>query len=189
MQQQPSEPDAAELFRPELQPGEQLLWTGRPGRSRNVTRASGPFGGMLVFIAIFAVVGVTQGLHSGQSLANLTPLALFVGLMLWNFLRPMRRARTPVRNVFYAVTDERVLLLVDGEERSLHAVELSDIPAIEKRERGNGSGSIIFTGIPATMPTFSTSEGQPSAAIVFLSFNDIPDVYHVYRIIEEHRNP
>jgi hypothetical protein len=97
----------------------------------------------------------------------------------------MRAVRNAVRNISYAVTDKRLLLLAGAEERSLHAVELSDIPAIEKRERADGSGSIIFTGIPAAMPSFTTGSGT---TIVFLAFENISNVDDVYRIIEDHRN-
>lgn len=188
MQQQSNEPSVVERFRPELRPGEQLLWTGRPGRpdrSQNVMRAAGPFAPFAVFIAIFALVAVTQARHSGQSMVNLAPFALILGLMLWTFLRPMRRARNTSQHLFYAVTGKRVLLLVTANERTLHAVELSDIPAIEKRERPDGSGSIIFTGIPSVVPT---SPSTDATTALFLAFNDIPNVDDVYRIIEDHRN-
>ena len=184
MQQQPDQTGTIEQFRPELQPGEQLLWTGRPGRPSSRFQTTRPFGGLFLFVAFFAVVAITQARHSGQSLANLLPFALIAGLMLWNFSRPMRAARNTVRNVSYAVTDKRVLLLTSGEERSLHAAQLSDIPAIEKRERADGSGSIVFTGIPAALPSFTTGSG---GTILFLTFEDIPNVDDVYRIIEDHR--
>jgi hypothetical protein len=92
------------------------------------------------------------------------------------------------RHTFYAVTDRRVLVLADFASRSLNAVLLGNIPAIQKHVRTDGVGSLRFGtgGGLATMyedtglEFFGAMYGAPAPA-----FLNIPEANQVANLVTQ----
>jgi hypothetical protein len=138
-------PEDHSRWRPWLLAGERLLWSGRPKRGlvfRLADLYMVPLG--LLWFAL------SVGLDSRNLLADAPwafgPWAMLMGvfglyLLTGGFLHEaFLRAR-----LFYAVTDQRVLVLRTGRFRGgLKSIEIEYLPMLELRERGDGRGTLVF---------------------------------------------
>jgi hypothetical protein len=184
--------DQARL-QPYLQPGEAVLWGGRPDPSRL-------FSGKDLFLIPFSLMwggfaivweGSVLAFGSGPNKAPIffvlwgVPFVLVGQYLIWGrfFAKRWQRQRTT-----YAVTNQRVLIL---HGRSLQSIFLSQLPPIIQSSRADGSGSLEFgnAGSPfgygvwanTGMDAFSMGRTVPA-------FYDIPDVTRVYGLINQARS-
>jgi hypothetical protein len=120
------------LFRTALEPGERLLWAGRPERTQQPTRL-GTFRHGLIYVAAFVVFVVQLQLlyewslqlqDAPQLLMTLTSLMLLLPLLL--ILFGVSRAAYRKRRRVFGLTDRRLLLSQDNGRRFL-SVPLEDI--------------------------------------------------------------
>lgn len=175
----------------ELSANERLLWAGRPAPLRQAIQAlplalfgipftifacSWTFGAG-AFSGVFALVGV---------------LFLLVGIkMLTSPLWSYAKAKSTV----YAVTDKRALVIRGGGARAVTSYEPADIGEIDRREKSDGSGDLIFgrpTSYlePGPMMPLTGAKGvttfAPGGTVrrtgVRAGFYGIPDV----RAVEQH---
>jgi hypothetical protein len=129
----------------ELAAGESLLWSGRPDPVRSSRAAYGcwvfavPWTAFSVFWMLMA-----SGVLSGK--LNL-PFALFglpfvlVGL---GMLMAPRWAYASAKKTVYAVTNQRLIVMTEGRFRSVKSFYADDIGSLERRERPDGTGDLIF---------------------------------------------
>lgn len=142
--------DLAALVDGELQPGEQLVWTGQPLPSRFARRSLGLvlFGLPWTAFAVFWIAGASHfkvpDFSHGSGFFPLFGLPfVLIGLgMLTSPLWLRRRARRTV----YALTDRRALILGGGgwgsrAVRSFEPEKLRDLRRVQHRD---GSGDVIF---------------------------------------------
>jgi hypothetical protein len=130
----------------ELNSGERLIWTGRPGqglifRPRDVI--PGVFG--IVWTA-FVLAGLVSSVRSNKYAPPIGILALFLAigfyLVAGRFLvDALRRAKTS-----YGVTNERVLIISGIFQRTVKSLNLRTLSDITLRERRDQRGSISFGG-------------------------------------------
>lgn len=183
-------------FANELLRGETLLWTGRPGPPlfSPADALLVPFSLFWGGFAIFWEVGVLgSGKAGGQPPPF--PFALFgVPFVLLGlyfvfgrfFYKVWRNKRT-----YYAVTNERVLVLVEGPIRKVRAVFIRNVPTIAKRVGTGGRGTLRFGvasgfGGLATMYENSGMEFLAwSAGELPPAFFDVPDAERVYQLVLE----
>lgn len=170
-----------------LQPGETLLWTGRPEKLRffeHEDRKLVPFS--LVWCGITGVLiwltWVRGGSDPSLGLPRLfmIPFAavglwLLIGRLVWRFLSGMKER--------YALTDRRVIIRKGGSTQSL---ELTDLPRMNVTGYGDGSGEISF-GEETTCETTRRAFGGHSYTATYHhnlpKLRVIPDVERVeYRI-------
>jgi hypothetical protein len=142
--------DLSQIFRDELHPGERLLWSGQP-RQGLVLRPSDAV--MIPFSLLwggFAIVWETAVLAGGAPFFFglwgipfvLMGLYMIVGRF---FADAWQRSKT-----YYAVTNERVLILSTLFNRNVRALNLKNLYDINLNVHNNGRGSIIF-GTPHPM--------------------------------------
>jgi hypothetical protein len=165
---------------PVLEPGERLLWAGRPDPFRTAWAKIGQALLGAVFILLFCLVYVSGLPAAGPYFDvnsvpfSLRPAILFAGslLIFYGVLLPVFAYRTAKRTV-YAATDRRVLSLIRG--RAVKAVRYEDmqIPLLDLRP--DGSGDIQFNGKFRTDGT----EHQPR----FSRFLGIREAENVYRLL------
>jgi hypothetical protein len=96
-----------------LQPGERLLWSGRPAPRAFTFRnwRSSIFGFLLLFLSIYwQLVGVQLRLVFGTPLLDYLPLP-FMAVGLYYAVGQVFLARLEWERVFYALTDQRVLAI------------------------------------------------------------------------------
>jgi len=187
----------ADRFADELLPGESIHWTGQPSRKVIFHRQDlffVPFsllwGGFAIFweytalgMGPFGAVAQRPDLSRFLALWGI-PFVLIGQYLIWGrFLHAALRKK----NIFYALTNRRVLILHAGRGGSLNAATLETIPNIQKSVRPDGIGTLIF-GVPAP--------GRPRDLGPLLgirtsgtpAFVDIPDAEQVYSQINRLRN-
>lgn len=123
----------------ELASGERLVWADRPDPKAR-TRRSWPR------LAFGAVVTLIAGAWSVQAMATHGGLALtglvFVAIGILITTLPLWRRRDG--QTVYAITDRRLMIIRDGANRRVRSFQPDDIETLERRERPDGSGDVIF---------------------------------------------
>jgi hypothetical protein len=163
-----------DVWQHDLLPGERVLWTGQPAKWTRLRAGDLP---SIVFSIVwisFTLPWAASQLTQFARTADLSrvPVALvslvFVGGGLYisggRFIfQHYRRRRTR-----YAVTDQRVLIRTNLRGTRVDAISLDTLPSIAIHDRGDGSGSITFSGI--------------------FEFMDIRKVQEVYQLILKERD-
>ncbi len=141
--------EAQQVAQAQLDAGERLLWYGRPDPKRQM------LGGLVLTLfgipwTAFALfwTGAASGLIWGereigwQSLFGLfgVPFVLVGFGMLLSPYWVYRRAQRTV----YAITNRRALIISGTTVRKIQSFAASDIEIIERTERRNGKGDVMF---------------------------------------------
>jgi Bacterial PH domain len=146
--------DAQLRAQSELQSGESLYWTGTAD-PRRVALTALPASIFGIPFAGFAFFWIAQAYHATSAMSKsnnafakgfaVFPIFgvpfLLVGLgiilaPLWAFLKG--------GNTVYAVTNQRVMIITGGGNRSVKSYTPADIVSVEHRERPDGSGDILI---------------------------------------------
>ena len=144
------------LFQDELSGGERLLWNGQPKQGL-MLRVNDlfliPFS---LFWGGFVIVWEFQAINSGAPLFfKLWGIPfLLVGFYITVgrfFGDAYQRAKT-----YYAVTNERVIIISGLLNRNVRTLTLKTLPEISLNIKGNGRGTITFG---ASLPMASWSAG------------------------------
>lgn len=155
--------DVEPLVNRELEPGETLLWSGRPGQGLRVRRADAHLIPFTILWAGFFVFWEAWGIRSGQPLVMRlfgVPF-LVVGVYLVAgrfFVDALKR-----RNTAYALTDRRVIIVSGLFSPRTMSHALRAIPGITLSERLWGEGDVVLAatgmshvGIGGLVPRGST---------------------------------
>lgn len=148
------------LFQPYLEPGEKILWVGRPGRIHFM--AQGDWRLLLTFFArlvgiaalgliAFSAVSFFQQHHlppydrviRGVVFIGGMFFLLFVFVVLMRVIRNVFRLLTLKRSTFL-LTDRRAFCLDRGKPSDPAHVDLTTIDRFHHEERSDGSGSVVF---------------------------------------------
>jgi len=140
---------AQEAIRGQLGPGEHLLWAGSPSPGVTLQLADALLIPFSLLWGGFAVFWEYEVIATGAPLVMrlfglpfvLVGLYLIVGRF---FVDAWRRGRT-----FYGLTNQRALITVGGDVRSLNLQTLGDVTL---SERADGSGTIAFTPAGTLIP-------------------------------------
>jgi hypothetical protein len=167
-----------------LDPGEKLLWAGRPAQGI-------VFSALDWYLIPFSVVWLGLVLHIFWQGLTKTPdpmaglvSVLFVGLGVYLligrfFVDSFYRAR-----LVYGVTDRRAIIASDVFRRSVQSIDLSSLSGLKLEERGDGSGTISFGDQPWYWYGWYGPGFQASRAVGNQFFR-VADVKKVYSIARE----
>jgi len=168
------------LLQDELSSGESLLWTGKPN-PRVIFHASDsymiPFSLMWGGFAIFWEAGVSgigpwAGKGSPWSFGMLwgVPFVLIGQYMIWGrfFYTAWKKKR-----VLYALTTERLIVLVRPPQAKVISRYLENVPGIEKEIRSDGLGTLKFGETP---PIYGGGRGK-NASMEGLYLNSSTPVF------------
>jgi hypothetical protein len=186
-----SDTTALEKLQAELFPGEKLLWHGRPVQGIRYQRSDMwaaifgvPFLGFALFLTllVFGIIPMPHDWLVNNNLwltkcncvfgtVTLLPVGLYLlggGLWLDSRLR---------RQLFFGVTNERILILRESRHKSqsLTSLRLRDVPHLTLRVSQDGTGSLYF----ALRPTGAQGDG----GLYGICFRLIPEVRKVYTLI------
>lgn len=121
-----------------LQPDETVVWTGRPDpkamKKHDLPRIL--FGCVFLLFALFFGY---QALNAGAGLVGLVILPMIAAG--WVITARARKSKKAERT-YYAVTDQRVLILIDGDEIETTSISPDDINDYARKDAADGSGSI-----------------------------------------------
>ena len=180
-----------EAFRDDLLSGETVLWSAQPDRKivfHSQDRYLIPFSFLWGGFAIFWEASVTGfGGTFHRNVSDPTnwffvlwgvPFVVTGQYMVWGrFIYDWWKKQ----KTFYAITNKRILILTTVRGRNLVSLQLSSADMIDKTERPDGKGTLLF-GMPIISYksrqsfSFDGSDGRPS-------FRDIPDVRQTYNLI------
>ncbi len=134
----------------ELQPGESLRWSGQPDATRLAIKSLPAFLFAIPWtaFAVFWVWGAAGGRMPDLThweWKNIFPLwgvpFILIGLRmltspLWEYLRASR--------IVYGVTDRRAFILQAGRSKSVKSFAASELANLERKEKADGSGDLLF---------------------------------------------
>jgi hypothetical protein len=173
-----------ETLRRELAPAEKMLWFAQP-RQGLVLRAVDAFlipfsllwGGFAIFWEVSVmVVGAPVFFPLFGAMFVVIGLYLILGRF---FVDARQRTRT-----YYAVTNERVIIVSSLLSRSVKSIDLRTLGEMSLSERRDGSGTIVFGGtspfdwMSGGMAGWPGIQGRQASR-----FELIPDVRLVYETI------
>ena len=193
-----------EVFARRLRPDERILWVGQPstrmGFGIDILSGAGCFVGVLTAFLLWVEIACLRALvsiitHPSSKytvMDGLVQVAIPIGFWLstyYTFTRPQRREKRERRKLFYAVTNQRVLILQKGDQDSFTGYDLQELHRMNKWADSSGVGYILFGEFAGAVPTESAAMPR-NAAITqpTAGFFCIKDVDGVFRLISELRD-
>jgi hypothetical protein len=134
-------PNAAQSVAALLEPGERLLWHGRPEVNRLIRRQYG-------WCFLMGAFGGLSLLWAGYAIRYGTAVSLFVAtlfvLLGVGAVAAKAREILSARRIHYAVTDRRALVATLGRAPDCRAFGPSEIGPIETANLKDGVGDVLF---------------------------------------------
>jgi hypothetical protein len=194
--------DIPQLFKPDLQKDEKILWSGQPEPQ---WFTAGDF-----FLIPFSLLwggfaysweGSVLQIYLTNPKAGGALFMVFWGIpfvvigtyfMFGRFFLQ----RLLQKNTFYALTNQRVIILSTFRGRSTQTLFLDNLPGINKTENKKGVGSIVFCsdamfprlGGAASASLSLTLNNRNRGALGLAAFTNIKDVNKVYDLIAKQHN-
>jgi hypothetical protein len=121
-----------------LEPGEDLLWSGRPDQRRYALRQ----GVLKTVVALFLVIFALAWMYGASQAGGYTWMIgwLFFALGLWLFTEPFRRYRE-ARATRYILTSRRALILAGNQKV---ATPVASFQNLECMNVSGGLGDVLF---------------------------------------------
>jgi hypothetical protein len=170
--------------RPLLGPGERTIWRGQPDAADYSLRGAWLFIPLSILWCAFAIFWEATAVVGGAPLFFALWGLPFVAIGLYLVFGRIFVARREARRTYYAITEQRVIIVSGAFGRRMVMMALEDLPPAQFDQRARGLGTITFGAVPALMrlppgwPTWGTY-AQPPA------FASIPDAARVYRLLQE----
>ena len=173
-------------LRDELKANEKAIWTGQP--DPNVIMKQG-FKLYFFFIpwtlfALFWIYGASGfkmpsfNFENGfDAFGTLFPLfgLPFVMIGFWGLSSPVW-AKRRAKNTVYAITNQRLLLLMFGKNSKIESYYAKDVKQLERNEKLDGSGDLLFA-----TKGYRVSDGDPRTNKD--GFYAVQDVKNVERLV------
>jgi len=183
--------DIPQLFKPDLQKDEKIVWSGQPVPS---LFSAGdiiaiPFSLLWGGFAYFwegSVVYLYLTKHNPALLFMVAwgiPFVVIGSYMMWGRFIVQHFQQ---KNLFFALTNQRALILSTFRGRSTQAIFLDQLPSVNKQVNSKGIGSIYFGDMNLSMSADMTAMqiAQYKRGVVKLTgFTNIKDVDKVYNLI------
>lgn len=173
------------LIQQELEAGEILLWAGAPNPKRHLwTNLPIVLFGIpwTAFSIFWVVMAFSMGGHAPNEPTGFRiffPLFgvpfILIGLGLLS--TPYWAYRNAL-NTAYAVTSKRLIILVNGKSRRVQSFLPADIGLLERSEKQDGSGDLIFS-------RKTSSDGDGGRTTQSIGFMGIPDARRVEQIVRD----
>ena len=141
-----------EKLTPYLASGETIQWVGQPDPTKLVTSADKimiPFSviwcGFAIFWEVMSLVGPISSQDAGPSLWIFPLFGIpFVLIGLYMLFGRFIAKKYMRQRTYYAVTNQRVMALVELKKPRMNSLFLSALPTINVNSEGTGSGSLVF---------------------------------------------
>jgi hypothetical protein len=190
--------DIPQLFKSELQKDEKIVWTGRPEPQwfSSADIVAIPFsivwGGFAYFWEFSVVKIYLAHPKEGPGLLMVFWGIPFVCIGTYMMFGRFFYQYWQQKNTFYAVTNQRILILTTSRGRSTQALFIDQLPEISKIVNKKGVGSLLFGGDPR-LAGLTVQMGSPLSrrrnTVLPPAFSNIKDVDKVYELIAKQRKP
>jgi hypothetical protein len=167
-----------------LDRGERVIWSGRP-RQGLMLRGTDAF--LIPFAVVWTSIptfGAWMTLTSPKgNPAAVLPVLLFVVIGLYLLVGRFFVDAAQRRRTYYALTNERVLIVSGLWSRDVKSLSLSTLGEIDVSARASGQGTIMFGRSP--YPSMAMSGWPSSRRYQPPMFEMIPDVNAVAKLIRD----
>ena len=136
------DPLTQQIVEPELDRDEKTLWAGRAGAGSISARAV-PGSIMGVILLLFALFWMGGAASAGAPTPFVMFGLIFVGVAVYLIASPAVAYQKGASTI-YAVTTERALIIEGSGARSVQSFRPQELERIERRERGDGNGDVVF---------------------------------------------
>lgn len=158
----------SEFMQPYLQPGEELLYSGRPFRGFVWAWYDYVYLGLSLLFLLFA--GLLFVLFPKQAIAFLWPC--FVPMAIYPLLRYLLGIRRR-QHIFYGISRQRVIIVAHFPAKEQRILAFADMSAAVFKPYRKGYGSIRFMPLQVSQPA------------VLYELEVIPDAEQVYKLVQE----
>jgi hypothetical protein len=177
--------ESGAAIRNELQPGERLLWSGRPDPIRGMlpTFAIWLFAIPWTCFAVFWIVTAYGiGSHANNSggggfaffpLFGLPFVLVGIGMFSSPYFVYLKLKRTA-----YGITDKRAIIISGKNTKTVDSYDSSNVGHIQRTERADRSGTLYFAQTV-------TNNGKNGPQTTNIGFVGIPEVRNVEQILRE----
>ncbi|MBC7814059.1 MAG: hypothetical protein H7175_23095 [Burkholderiales bacterium] len=178
----------------EVRPGEKILWVGKPNPVRMALKTVPQLlmGVLWLGFCIFffstwlgafnftpSAGDIERGVRAPSAIFGLFPF-IFFGIGIWMLIAPLWQMFKGIRSI-YAVTDQRLLTISRTPlGQSVISYGDEDITQVERRERGNGTGDLIFA---KEQRSRSSRNSGRRTYWVDIGFFGIDNVRHVEELV------
>ncbi|HEY0755131.1 MAG TPA: hypothetical protein VGD98_14325 [Ktedonobacteraceae bacterium] len=171
----------------ELLAGEEVIWSGRPlTHSKSFSPTAR---GLFITGLIYTIVGLISCFLGLLFLLNILPLAgdpgrfviflvlggLFVILGVV-FLLVVRLANFAPRSSLYAITNRRAMIIHSGRYLRVTSYNVREISQVQRLERPDGSGDLIFAGTAFASPGIYIAKTPAGRQGIFSALADVRQV-------------
>jgi hypothetical protein len=177
----------------ELAPGEKLVWADRPSAA-GLAKRDGPkflMGIPFTAFALFWTWGASSATgHAPMGIGIFFPLwgLMFIAIGLWILSSPLRAAMKASLTV-YAITSDRLLIIEGARSHRITSFTPADVQQIERTERGDGSGDVVFRKEnPTSSRGFSFNGNWTATRIGFFGVRDVRRVEASVRQLAQQAN-
>ncbi|MBV9863955.1 MAG: hypothetical protein JO316_01245 [Abitibacteriaceae bacterium] len=142
------------VVQPDVESGEQILWVGQPNAARMAVKSIGGFlfGVGWTWFTVAFIMGWMSHNSSSQWPGGIWG---FGGLAFYLFMTPflivgLAMLASPLLSyqqglrTFYAITNQRILVIETGKSRKVQSYGEGDIGNLERTEQPDGSGDLTF---------------------------------------------
>ncbi len=189
--------DIPQLFKGDLQKDEKILWSGRPEPQwlSSSDFIAIPFSLVWGGFAYFWEYTVVK-LYLSHPVNSPVLFMVFWGIPFvcigtYMMFGRFFYQRWLQANIFYAVTNQRIVILSTARGRSVQALFLDQLPEIFKTNDKKGVGSLVFGGDLRRMGLTIAPPGgaftRNRKTLLPPAFANIKDVNKVYEIIAKQR--
>ena len=188
--------DQKSLVQRELDPHEQLLWFGSPLPERvaaqeKSTQTGGIFGAAFIvfWLCVVAFIGFGSGNGGAPAIFKVfTGIMFLFGVAMLIYVLGAAgapaRAAAQAQNTVYAVTDKRLIVLIDGQGARSYGPR--DIERVERRDTPDGRGDVIFARERQSSTTHHNGHRRTREWWKDLGFFGIENAREVERLIRTH---
>lgn len=172
---------------------EQLLWTGKPVKKIKLLPAERfniVFGIFWTAFSAFWIAMASWGtsqIEGGDAMTKIFPLFgvpfLLIGLYLV-FVAPIR-SKNRRKNLEYALTNKRILILYNGKTQNLQSFKYSEIQNVNFGCDELGVGVVTFSSLATTILNKGMNAKTRHFTNNVYGFYNINDVKKVYKIFCE----
>ncbi len=162
------------LIAKELEEGERVLWTDRP--NPNNRSSASPIITFYILTAVFGFIGImliligfiiSISVHGKSGSDVLLALSIigttFIFLaIVFSIIALVYRPN--LKGTAYAITEQRIITVITGRSLTVYSYGKNDISVLNRIERPDGSGDLIFAANRQAMPYYGGNYGYYGAS-------------------------
>ncbi len=172
-------------FQNELEGGEHIIWSGCP-KQGIIFRSYDKFVGILILLGLGVSIALIYGVsNSDAPQFMLIFVALGIVQLLFAGIGPFFRDFQIRKNISYALTNKRVVVLSNSPHRQIRSLKVQAITDMSLIQNSDGTGTILLGPAPSNTPWIVHTSLHTINQNMPHNFDIIEDVSMVYELIRK----